>query len=146
MVLRVGSGHAFAGRLDDLHVAKRGGQFSQQVVQGTSAGVVGDGRAVAVEPGVAQPHDAGACHKVAGAEAEDEGRCAAGVAGPGPPDGVDPRVVRGLVGRDVSVAVDPEQGLADAGLEAEVRDGLVAEALADGDDQGPQWCGDVIWA
>jgi hypothetical protein len=33
---------------------------------GAAAGVVGNGRAVAVEPGVAQPHDAGACHEVAG--------------------------------------------------------------------------------
>jgi hypothetical protein len=109
VVLRVGSGHAFAGRLGDLHVAKRGGQLSQQVVQGAAAGVVGDGRAVAVESGVAQPRDAGACDEIAGAEAEDEGWCTAGVVGSGPPDGVDPRVVRSLVGREASVAVDPEQ-------------------------------------
>jgi hypothetical protein len=37
-----------------------------------------------------------------------------------------------------------EKGLAGTGFEAEVRDGLVAEALANVGDQGSQGCGDVI--
>ncbi len=98
VVLRVGSGHALAGWLGDLHVGKRGGELIEQVVQGAAAGVVGDGRAVAVKVGLAQPRDAGAGDEAAGAEAEDEGGRAAGVVGSGPPDGIDPRVVRSLVG------------------------------------------------
>jgi hypothetical protein len=75
-----------------------GGELVQQVVQGAAAGVVGDGRAVAVKAGVAQPRDAGAGDEAVGAKAEDEGGRAAGVVESGPPDGIDPRVVRSLVG------------------------------------------------
>jgi hypothetical protein len=73
VVLRVRSGYALAGWLGDLHAGKRGGELVEQVVQGAAAGV-------------------------AGAEAEDEGGCAAGVVESGPPDGIDPRVVRSPVG------------------------------------------------
>jgi hypothetical protein len=44
----------------------------------------------------------------------------------------------------LGVAVDPEQGLADCGPEADVRGGLLAQTLADGDDQCSQQCGDII--
>src|SRR5690348_132831 len=98
MVLRVGGGGALAGWLGDLHVGQRGGELAEQVVQGAAAGVAGYGRAVAVELGVAQPHDAGAGDEAAAAEAEDEGGRPAGVIQPSPPDRIDPRVVRSLVG------------------------------------------------